>query len=111
MSANPWMTANIDDILFPPETWRQGLVHRRAKSALAAELIELDADHAEQAREDFEAVLPLLESPIEQVALIHMLGRSYSPVTDRQRVFARAMNSLPEEWPECSQLSLCRKWT
>ncbi|MXN51888.1 hypothetical protein GR158_12220 [Shinella sp. AETb1-6] len=90
--------------LLPKQDWKQGDVHWRAEIARTNELIELDDDQAEAARSDFADVLDLLESPIEQVALLHMLGRNYAPIRSEAPLFARAMTALPEEWPLSSPI-------
>jgi len=85
--------------LIPKHDWKVGDVHWRAEIARVSELIELDDGAAEAARSDFADVLDLLESPIEQVALLHMLGRNYAPIRSDAPIYARTMNALPEEWP------------
>lgn len=90
--------------LVPKAPWEKGVLHRRAEIARHAELVELDDENAETARADFDDVIDLLESPIEQVALLHMLGRNYAPIMSDAPIHARAMHALPEEWPACSPI-------
>lgn len=85
--------------LTPKMDWKQGTMHWRAEIAYSSELIELDNDAADAARSDFADVRDLLESPIEQVALLHMLGRNFAPIRSDAPIYARAMTALPEEWP------------
>lgn len=89
----------IGNGLIPKQDWRKGDVHWRAEIAKSSELFELDDNAAEAARGDFKDVLDLLESPIEQVALLHMLGRNYAPIRSETPIYARSMHALPEEWP------------
>ncbi len=91
--------------LLNDDEFQQGKLCRRARMAVA-ELIEREqADHKD-IEEQIASVAELLESPIEQVAAFHLLGRNYAPFTTQQSAYVRIYSSLPEEWPHGLLLAL-----
>lgn len=91
----------IDCLLFRfpnDDQWKRGVLCKRARQA-EAELIEREYSDLPAIREQVENVIDLLESPIEQVAAYHLLGRNYAPFTSADIVFSRMYRSLPEKWP------------
>lgn len=86
-------------LLATNDEWQIGKLCRRATIA-QSELIEREDDDWADVHSQVSAVLGMLESPIEQVAAYHLMGRNYAPFTTNSTVYARIYRDLPEEWPE-----------
>lgn len=95
---------NCYDALFSKDLWRNGELHNRAIRAGQCELIEAEDGEHDRIAAEVDGLVNMLESPIEQVALFHMLGRNYAPLRSDLPSYASAVHSLPEEWPEAFQV-------
>jgi very-short-patch-repair endonuclease len=85
--------------LLKDDEWQKGKLCRRARIA-RSELIEREQEDFADVEDQVSAVADMLESPIEQVAAYHLLGRNYAPFTSAGAVYARVYRDLPEQWPE-----------
>jgi len=89
-----YLSATLND-----DEWRKGRLCQRARQA-RDELIERDKADFLAIDDQVASVIDLLESPIEQVAAYHLLGRNYAPFTTDRTIFAQLYDCLPEIWPE-----------
>lgn len=93
----------VGDVLMGKTPFVKGEWHATLSRSRASYLLEVDPAEYGRVLSEIDAVLDLLESPIEQIAIHQMMGRSYSS-SRRFPLLANVYRTLPEKWPDGANL-------
>lgn len=93
----------VGDVLIGKTKFVKGEWHSTLSKSRASYLLEIESDDYGRVLSEIDAVADMLESPIEQIAIHQMMGRSYSSFR-RHPLFAHVYRSPPSKWPDGANL-------